>query len=64
MQHFEVFFFPPRYSQTEYLQVIFHAILPPHVWEWTEEESHLYVRFGSELLGEWNRDWGDFQVDR
>ena len=58
------FFFPPRYFQSECLQVIFHAILPLHVWEWTEGDSHLYVRFGSDLLGDWNRNWGEFQVSR
>lgn len=61
------FFCQPRYrydSRSGCLDVVFHAILPLHVWEWIEGESHLYVRFENALLGDMKQDWGEFQINR
>ena len=43
--------------------VIFHALLPVSLWEF-DDTSEVYIRFGSDKLGEWNCDIGPMKISR
>ncbi|XP_064404373.1 E3 ubiquitin-protein ligase RNF213-like isoform X3 [Halichondria panicea] len=41
------------------LDVVFHVIIAKPVWEW-DDESKVFLRFGSKHLGGWKRNIGNF----
>ena len=43
--------------------VIFYALLPVSLWEF-DETSEVYIRFGSDKLGDWNCDIGPMKILR
>ena len=47
----------------EMTSVIFHALLPVSLWEF-DETSEVFIRFGSDKLGEWNCDIGPMKISR
>ena len=55
MWHNVPFGFKP--SKEHSMTVAFYAIVPLDTWEW-DDESLMYIRFGHDLLGNWNFDAG------
>ena len=45
------------------IKVVFHVIIPKHLWEW-DESSFVFVRFGCENLGGWSQNIGTFSSCR
>ena len=42
--------------------VFFHAIIPVSLWLF-DETSEVYIRFGSDKLGDWNCDVGPMRIN-
>lgn len=45
------------------LTIVFHALLPPHFWQW-DDESEVYIKFSHSTLGNWNHDCGPMEFIR
>ena len=48
----------------EMVTVIFHALVPTKPWSWDDQQSDVYIRFGSSLMGKWEYDFGPMHKNR
>ena len=42
----------------ETIKVIFLAVIHLNIWQYEEDKSSIYIRFGHEKLGDWKSDIG------
>lgn len=50
-------------SPDQMTKIVFHALLPPHFWNW-DDKSAVYIKFSHKGLGCWKHDFGPMQLVR
>ncbi len=43
------------------IEITFHVLLQKSIWEWNDD-SEMYIQFGSSELGNWECDFGPMSV--
>ena len=47
-----------NFPKEKSVKIQFNAVIQKNIWEWEEEKSSVYMRFGHEALGGWKYDIG------
>ena len=58
---------PPRGlkgNPDQMIAVTFYVLLPVSLWEFDDKSDEVYIRFGSDKLGDWQCDVGPMTVNK